>query len=147
MPSDRALASHDAVDRLGDERVGELAIGRTLVGRAGGVGDIPRAGGRGPGVEVAHPGEPLPDEGAPDDAPVGAHDQRSVGPMGKQHLRESSNDPGIDATGKEHQEKRQEDRGTELVSEHGGRQTRWTVTSSMSMSLMPTNGMITPPTP
>ena len=59
-------------DRLRDQRVGELEVGRTLVGARRGGGVVARARGRRPRMEVLRRGERLPDERAADHLPVHA---------------------------------------------------------------------------
>ena len=66
VPLHRAVLLDRLADRARDQRVGELAVGRALVGAGRRRGVVARAGGRRPRVEVLGPGEGLADELAAD---------------------------------------------------------------------------------
>ena len=76
-----------------DQRVGELEVGRALVGAGGGGRVVAGAGRGGTRVEVLGPGERLADQLAADDSPVHL-DQRAVGLTREEELREPGHDAG-----------------------------------------------------
>ena len=95
-------------------------------------------------MEILRLGELLADQRAADDVPVHAH-ERSARLLREEELRERRHDARIDEARDDAQHQCQDDRGTELALEHG--HTSRVRTSRMSIALMPTNGMMMPPTP
>ena len=83
--SSSAVLLADLSHGAGDEGVGELPVGGTLVGARGGGGIVAVAGRGWARMEVSRLGEYLPYELASDHSPIHSH-QRAVGLVGKEHL-------------------------------------------------------------
>jgi hypothetical protein len=132
------------LDASGDQGIGQLGVGGAFVGAGRGGGVIARTRGRRPRVEVFRPGERLSDQFTSDDS-AGDLEHRAVGLPGKEELRHAGDDAGVHQTGDGAEQEGEYDRGAEQVSEHGHTKPR--AVRRRSMSLIPTNGTIRPPSP
>ena len=109
----RAVVLHGAVDRLRDQRVGELGVGRSLVRARRRCRVIAVAGRRRTRMEVFRLREWLADQRAADHAPVDGH-ERAVRLAREEHLREAGHDARVYESCDDAEHERHEDGGAEL---------------------------------
>ena len=98
-------------------------------------------------MEILVVGEVLPNQAGADHRAVIPLEQAAVGPVGEQQLREPGHAERVDEAGDGRHDNDHHDGGTDL-SEHGADpQARPIAVTARSISLMPINGAMMPPTP
>ncbi len=93
-------------------------------------------------MEVLRPLEDLADQRRPDDRAVPLH-ERAVGPVRERDLRHAGHDQRIDDAHEHGEDEERDDRGNELAAH----QRIPSCVMTMSISLIPMNGAMMPPSP
>ena len=101
---------------------------------------------RRPRPEVGRAGEALPDQLGAEHAPVAPENQAAARLRGEEHLGHAGDGERVQDSRQQQRHHRRAQRDHSGLP-HGNSYTMPTAVSSMSTSLMPTNGATTPPTP